>query len=326
MIEIILAPNQAGRRFDRFLLTYLERAPQSLLRKLLRKKRIKLNGQRAQGHEITNVGDRIAFYLAPETLRAFMPEDCTLDEEVYLRDWRLAVACHSVEIVFEDENIILANKPAGLLSHSDRPGFQDTMIDRLINYLYESRGYASSDGFSPALCNRLDRNTSGLVVCGKNMTALQGLNGDAGRQLEKIYLAVIHGRPKEAQGDLQGYLYRDEKAMRSHVIMQPRDDTLAVRTGYEICAANDNFSLLRVKLHTGRHHQIRAHFAALGHPLAGDTKYGGKATNYGRGQMLHCSSLRFVKPAGGVLDYLSGKEWAAPLPEHFANFLKENRL
>jgi len=304
MIEITLTPNQANRRLDRFLLAYLGRAPQSLIYKLLRKKRIKLNGRRAHGNEITAQGDLVTLYLAPETLQQFLTEAAPPP-----RDWG------PVNIIYEDENIILADKPAGLLTHSDTSGSQDTLIDRLAYYLHDKTD------FTPVACNRLDRNTSGLVACGKNMAAIQTLNTIfADRQVDKTYLAVVCGR-MEGKGTLKGYLYKDEKANRSYIFDKPRENAVMVHTEYECRSSGNNFSLLRIKLHTGKSHQIRAHFAALGHPLAGDTKYGGKAIGHRRGQMLHASSLKFLDGVPKPLEYLSGQQWEAHLPKDFSQCL-----
>ena len=305
MIEITLTSNQANRRLDRFLLAHLSRAPQSLIYKLLRKKRIKLNGRRAYGNEITAQGDIVTLYLAPETFRGFLAETAPPP-----RNWG------PVDIIYEDDNILLTNKPAGLLTHSDIPGNQDTLIDRVAYYLH------GKTDFIPAVCNRLDRNTSGLVVCGKNLAAVQALNVIfAGRQVDKTYLAIVCGR-MEGKGILKGYLLKDEKTNRSYIFDQPQKNAVMVNTEYECRLSGYNFSLLCIKLHTGKSHQIRAHFAALGHPLAGDTKYGGKPAGYRRGQMLHSSSLEFLHLEPGPLEYLSGQKWEAPLPKDFSQFLE----
>ena len=340
MIEIILGPNEANRRFDRFLCAYLSRAPQSLVHKLLRKKRIKLNGRRALGNEITACEDKVTFYLAPETLQNLTAKSNPPPSNL-----------GPVDIIYEDEHILLINKPAGLLTHSSKPGLQDTLVGRLNYYL---NGVKNTDSLAPnyqapchsgqnpkeddaakprnlnfAVCNRLDRNTSGLVICGKNMATIQGLNAIfAARKVEKTYLAVVCGL-LNGKGDLRGYLYKDERANRSYITERPLNNAVPVHTEYECLKSGGGFSLIKVKLHTGRPHQIRAHFAALGHPLAGDAKYGGQspltdgtnrlASGARRGQMLHSLSLRFLKSEAAPhhLTYLAGQEWSAPAPEEF---------
>jgi len=304
MVEITLTPNQANRRFDRFLQSYFSKAPGSLIHKLLRKKRIKLNGNRAYGNEITAVGDRVIFYLSSETMQNFMAEASPPPQ-----NWG------PVDIIYEDENILLVNKPAGLLTHSDIPGSQDTLVDRLAYYLHQKTD------FPPSVCNRLDRNTSGLVACGKNMAALQALNLIfAERKVDKTYLAVVCGK-MGGKGLLKGYLYKDEKANQSYIFDEPQENAVAVHTEYECISSSDDFSVVRIKLHTGKSHQIRAHFAALGHPLAGDVKYGGKPIGSKRGQMLHCLSLCFLAIDTEPLTYLSGQEWQAVMPEAFLGLI-----
>ena len=298
MVEIILTQNQAGRRFDRFLYTYLSRAPKSLVHKLLRKKRIKLNGKRALGNETTNIGDKVTLYLSPETLEGFMPK-----QNLTPRDYG------PVDIIYEDDNILLVNKPAGLLTHSNTAAPQDNLISRLAYYL-------RSDSSQLAVCNRLDRNTSGLVACGKNIQGIQALNEIfANRKVDKTYLALVCGR-LTGKGDLRGYLRKDEKANRSFIVDKFEDNAVTVHTEYESLKSRGGFSLIKVRLHTGRPHQIRAHFADLGHPLVGDVKYGSLEQIEGiRGQMLHCLSLKFLEQEAGPFKYLEGQEWQAPLPE-----------
>lgn len=327
MTEIILDKNQAGRRFDRFLSAYLKNATASLVHKLLRKKRIKLNGSRAQGNEITAEGDKVTLYLSAETL-----ENLTKDRRKQGQNGQNPAALNlpPPSIIYEDENILLVNKPAGLLTHSTKPGNQDTLVDRISNHLRSIK--ANIENF--AVCNRLDRNTSGLVACGKNIPALQALNKIfATRQIEKTYLAVVHGK-LTGSGVLKGYLHKDESANRSYILDEFQEGAVLVHTEYDCDQVYENFSVLKVKLHTGKSHQIRAHLASIGHPIVGDTKYGGQplvgdikyngqpiantkvlasAIPKHRGQMLHCLSLHYLQcPA--PLEYLSGCKWQAPIP------------
>lgn len=304
MHEIILTTNQAGRRFDRFLFSYLPNASHSLVYKLLRKKRIKLNGRRATGSEITAAGDIAAFYLSPETLQGFVDIKKTAPRNY-----------GAVDVIHEDENILLVNKPAGLLTHSDKQGGQDNLIDRIIYYLYAE---APPDDFKPSVCNRLDRNTSGLVVCGKNMAAVQALNAVfANRMVEKTYLAVVCGCLK-GSGILRGRLIKNESENRSYVT----ESGAEAHTEYEAVKTGSKFSLVKIKLHTGRHHQIRAHLADFGCPVAGDVKYGGERIEKKRNRlMLHAFSLKFCNNEI-VPPYLAGREWQAPQPSDFTEVIK----
>lgn len=308
MVEITVGPNDANRRFDRFLAAYLSRANKSLIHKLLRKKRIKLNGKRAKGSEITAIGDLVTMYLAPETFNNLITEPDPIP-----------TTGGPVDIIYEDEHILLANKPAGLLVHSDKPGGQDTLINRLVYYLQSN---------DIAVCNRLDRNTSGLVACGKNMPAIQALNAIfKARMVEKIYLGVVCGT-LEGKGSLQGYIIKDKNNNCSRILENHQEGAKAVHTEYECIKAGHDFSLLKIKLHTGKSHQIRAHLASIGHPLMGDTKYqpvsGTNRLSVGnkRGQMLHCQIFRFLDVGEGPLGYISGKEWQAPTPPIFYEVTK----
>jgi len=338
MREIILSQLEANRRLDKFLAHYLNRAPKSLVHKLLRKKRVKLNGKRAHGDEIVKAGDLVGLYLAPDTLAELRAEGASV-----------LPPAKPVNVVYEDEHILLLNKPAGLLTHSDKPGNsnefdttekfdnsadssnyakkvnfsnkgkQDTLVDRMLFYLHEKGEFVPfQTTFTPAVCNRLDRNTSGLIICGKQLPALQNLNAAfAAHVVDKIYLAVVHGKLL-GNDSLRGFLHKDKKVNRSSVTNAENGE--AVHTEYESVAVGNGFSLLRIRLVTGKSHQIRAHLAALGHPLAGDIKYGGKQISSARGHLLHCYSIQFSPKAKG-LEYLNGRLFSAPMPKTFAQFL-----
>ena len=303
MIEVKLTSQEANRRFDRFLQAYLGNASKSLLYKLLRKKRIKLNGARAEGNEITSEGDIVSFYLSEETMQKFLSIPKSL------------VDYGPLELIYEDEQIIIVNKPVGLLSHSDSPKEvpQDTLHERLAYY---------TGGRQAAICNRLDRNTSGLVACGKTMSAIQSLNTIfAERKVDKTYLAIVQGK-LTGSASLSAYLYKDEAENRSYIINSPKKGASAVHLDYESLKCGDDRSLLRVKLHTGRPHQIRAQLAYIGHPIVGDIKYGGKQVSAKRGQMLHCLSLRFLDCKESPLSYLSGKKFSTPIPNDFKELIQ----
>jgi len=314
MREIVLSQQEENRRLDKFLAHYLNRAPNALLQKLLRKKRIKLNGKRAHGNEIVKAGDVVGLYLAPDTIADLRESGAS----------KLPPA-KPVDVVYEDEHILMLNKPAGLLTHSDKAGEgQDTLVARMLFYLHKKGEFTPfQTTFAPAMCNRLDRNTSGLVICGKQLPALQNLNAAfAAQTVDKTYLAVVHGR-LEGKGTLRGFLHKDKKANRSSVTNAENGE--AVHTEYESAAVGDGFSLLRVKLVTGKSHQIRVHMSALGHPLVGDVKYGGKNISAVRGHLLHCCSIQFCPTTKG-LEYLDGRVFSAPMPKAFEQFLVNAKI
>jgi 23S rRNA pseudouridine955/2504/2580 synthase len=312
--EVTLTPADAGRRLDKYLAQYLNNAPRSLIYKYLRTRYIKLNGKKADGHELTSAGDRISLYLPIETLDGFMAKRA--EPAVSLLP----------DIIYEDEWLLMLNKPAGLLSQPDVHGGPDNLVDRAWYYLRQKgvMDISADATFTPALCNRLDRNTSGLVACGKTLAAVQRLNAlFAGRGVHKEYLAVVHGVIC-GSGVLEGYLYKDEKR---NIVRVTRDKIsggkqgLAIKTTYKVIAATAKYSLLRCFPVTGRSHQIRAQMAALGHPLAGDVKYGGIRTPYAPAQLLHCRRMTFIKAEG--LPYPENSAWEAPPPQGFLNCLKD---
>jgi len=295
MQEIKITKDTCGQRLDKFLARYLNAAPKIFVHKMLRKKNIVVNGKRADGSLILDAGDIVTLYLADATIAKFTK----------------AKAAHDgpLNIVFEDENIIIINKPAGLLTQPDSAD-GDSLTGRLRHH------YAYAD-FAPVAINRLDRNTSGLVLCAKNLPVAQILSSLVhDRRIEKNYLAVAHGEiPHEMQ--LEGVHTKDVKKNLAKIV--PRGTfgrevvTRVVPIGY--CAEKDA-TLLKIGLETGRSHQIRAHLASIGHPLVGDRKYGGKGAVR---QVLHAHEIIFGE-VHGVLGYLSGRRFEAPLPEDMGDW------
>ncbi|MDR1664693.1 MAG: RluA family pseudouridine synthase [Clostridiales bacterium] len=322
MNKITVLQSDAGRRLDKYLIQYLNAAPRSLLYKLLRKKRIKLNGKKAEGGELLAEGDVISLYLSPETVGGLTEERKILKNEGKL------------DIVHEDEQVLIVNKPAGLPAHG---GMQkkggDTLMGRALYYLENSGAYdpARDAAFVPALCNRLDVNTSGLVVCGKTSAAVRAFNSlFAEREIEKEYLAVVHGELK-GRGILEGTYEKDGDANIAKISEVNRRDwprsaalpesaggikPARVITAYEAVKRFDGFTLLKVLPVTGRSHQIRAHLAASGYPIVGDVKYGGRRTECAPAQLLHCAKLTLMKTRP-ALPYEARTSWYAPPPEGF---------
>jgi 23S rRNA pseudouridine955/2504/2580 synthase len=294
MRNIKIDNRNAGQRLDKYLMKYMNKAPKSFIYKMLRKKNIKLNGKRAEGGELLNDGDEIALYLADETIDGFC-------EARTVRTYT-----QKPDIIYEDENIVLVNKPVGLLSQAEKKG-DDNLNDMLLFYLSQRGEYDSGKGstFKPGIVSRLDRNTSGITVMGKNLAAQQQLSlAFREHTVTKKYLALAHGEIK-SEGKVDT---RQKKSDGNRVVVG--DDGDRAITLYKPIKYYDGCTLLEVTLVTGRTHQIRAALASVGHPLVGDVKYGGKRVLGFKYQALHAYSLEFSFN-DGVLAYLDGKRFVA---------------
>lgn len=314
MREFTIGKNDAGQRLDRFLAKAVPLLPASLAQKYVRIKRIKVNGARAQRDQRLSEGDLIQCYVNDEFF------DAPDENNVYL-----TITTPRVSIVYEDENIVLLDKPAGLLCHAgDKTDTRTggvTLIDHLLAYLYQKREWRprEENAFTPALCNRIDRNTSGLVIAAKNAEALRVLNDKIkDREIAKYYLCVCLGRPNPPKGRIECILRKDERENKMRVYHHAVPDGRSAVTLYDTLITRGELSLVEVELLTGRTHQIRASFADLGCPLLGDGKYGVGAANrkYGESAQLLCSyRLRFDFPTdAGPLEYLRGREFAVDMP------------
>lgn len=326
MRQFIVGKNDADKRIDKFLTKALNGIPQSLLYKFLRTKRIKLNGSKAQPNTILSENDIIELYISDE----FFNDEKKTETANRLENHQLDLK--PSEIVYEDENIILIDKPQGELVHSDLPGEKSRnsdeicLVDRLCGYLYKKGEYDpnTQNSFAPALCNRLDRNTCGIVIAAKNAKSLAILNQKIkDREMEKKYLCMVYGVPKNKTALLKDYLYKDKNANRVYIFPTPErakkslhikydDDIKTVITRYTVLKTYADRALLEIELITGRTHQIRAHLAYIGHPIVGDGKYGiNHKTKSGKQYQMLCSHyLKFdFKSDGGILSYLDGKEF-----------------
>lgn len=302
MKRFVIGVNDANQRLDKFVQKSVKSLPLSLVYKYIRLKRVKVNGKRGTISQRLAEGDVVELYINDE----FFGET---------QFGFLAAPAH-VDAVYEDENILLVDKKPGLVVHEDESGGSDTLIGRILHYLYDKGEYdpKAENSFAPALCNRIDRNTGGLVLATKNAEALRILNEKIkAREVEKHYLCICHGRFEEKSATLTAFLDRDEQEKRVFIHDRRQPGDLEIKTRYTVLAERGALSLVEVELLTGRTHQIRAHLAYLGHPLLGDGKYGSNALNrpYGmKAQALYAYRLAFrFKTDAGVLQYLDGKQF-----------------
>jgi len=305
MQTVQITAANSNRRLDKFLFSYLNAAPESFIYKMLRKKNITLNESRAKGAELLKPGDILQLYLADETIAKFR------------KTREIPHARPLTGIVYEDADLLIVNKPQGLPSHGGIEKKDDHLLARVLFYLQSSGAYDPSDTFVPALCNRLDVNTSGLVVCGKTLHALQLINSlFANQGIDKEYLTVAEGEVGKVGKSrvLHGFYQKESKSNFAKVVST--QTTTAVTTAYTVLAlaGDKKYSLVSVNPITGRSHQIRAHFAAIGHPLAGDKKYGGKTLAFSQSQLLHCRRITIPQLE---------KSWEAPLPKNFQKCVDE---
>ena len=307
MREFTIHKNDADQRLDRFLLKAVPLLPASLAQKYIRLKRIKVNGARAERDYRLREGDLLQLYLNDEFFEA------PSEENVYL-----TIVNPRLHIIYEDENIMLLDKPAGMVVHADEGEKVNTLVNHMLAYLYQKREWKprEENAFTPALCNRIDRNTGGIVIAAKNTEALRVLNEKIReRELSKFYLCICLGRPEPPKGRIECFLRKDSKTNTVRVYHHPVPDGRSAVTLYETLETRDRLSLVEVELLTGRTHQIRASFADMGHPLLGDGKYGVGSVNrrYGETQQaLYSYRLRFDFPTdAGILNYLRGREFIA---------------
>ena len=306
MKELTVGKNDAGQRLDRFVGKAVPLLPESLLQKYIRLKCIKLNGKGSKRDTRLNEGDVLSLYINDEFF-----------EKPTERNSYLKVGAPRLDIVYEDENILLADKKPGVLCHSAGEWDYNTLIANIQAYAYQKGEWRprEENAFAPALCNRIDRNTGGIVIAAKNAEALRIINEKIKeREIEKYYLCVVRGRPKPAEGELRGYIFKDAAKNRVYVRRKPEPGAKEALTYYRTLASQGGLSLVECRLGTGRTHQIRAQMAAAGTPLLGDGKYGSDRENKKLGEdgQLLCSyRLEFAfKTDAGALNYLNGRSFS----------------
>lgn len=350
MQSIIIGPNQAGQRFDKFLHKYLPQAQTSFLYKMLRKKNITLNGKKAEGKEMLKEGDEVKIFFADETFQKFaaLPNSqvnhVAASNSLIDQYQNAYKRLKGIKVIYEDTHVLILDKPAGILTQ--KANDSDLSLNEwMIGYLLASESLTAAElhSFKPSVCNRLDRNTSGLVLCGKSLAGSQALSRIIhDRLVRKFYRTIVNGSVTQ-NAQVDGYLIKNEKNNKvqvfsaSDIHLSQYPDADPIKTGY--CplgqgsyASAGTLTYLEVELITGKTHQIRAHLGSIGHSLVGDYKYGKRNVNeifkerYGlSAQLLHAYRLEFPETEGALAG-LSGKEIIAPLPGIFSGILADCHL
>ncbi|MEA4921106.1 MAG: RluA family pseudouridine synthase [Clostridiaceae bacterium] len=302
MKEFTINKNDSGQRLDKYLAKALPLLPSSLMHKYLRLKRIKCNGKRCDAGQKLVESDVLSLYINDEFFEK--PSD----------DRPFLLTSSDIDIIYEDDNILLVNKKPGMVVHEDESHTSDTLINRIQSYLFNKKEWdpEKENSFAPSLCNRIDRNTGGIVIAAKTAEALRIINEKIRlREIDKYYLCLVHGIPNPPVGTLKNYIARNTDEKRVYITSQKNPDSLTAITDYKVLSSGKGLSLVECRLRTGRTHQIRAQMASFGHPLAGDTKYGLNRDNKNlpfKYQALYSYKLIFsFKTSAGSLDYLKDK-------------------
>lgn len=318
MKTLIIDENYENQRIDKYLKKLLCQAPSQLIYKMLRKKDVKVNGVRVKENYILKKGDKVELFLYEDCF-----QELTKPQSIY----DLAI---TFDVLYEDQNILVVNKPVGLLVHEDINEDMNTLSNQVLTYLYQKGEYDPQQtlGFTPGPVHRLDRNTSGIVIFGKTMRALQDLNEMMKKRhcIDKTYLTICKGYMTSVE--LIGYMKKDSDRSLARMVSSNTEGALKMHTIVENIQSNQKYSLLKVKIITGRTHQIRLHLSSVGHPIIGDSKYGDfelnrylKKTYHFQNQFLHAYQIQFVKPIGS-LKYLQDVVIQSPLPQNLERLKK----
>lgn len=321
MYQVKVDKNSDGQRADKFIKKILPLAPTNFIYKMFRKKDIKLNGVKIDEKTMVHENDILEMFLYEDKVKAFQNE-VTIEK----LDWHF-------QVIYEDDNILIVNKPCGLILHEDENEKKNTLVNQVLSYLYQKGEYdpKNNQGFIPGPVHRLDRNTSGCVIFGKTFAALKDLNEMVRLRhcIEKKYLTIVSGCFKKQHDHLIGYMRKDEKKQQCYIVSKNAPGALTMETEYNVLKQSSEYALIEVRLITGRTHQIRLHMASIGHPVIGDRKYGDFSVNkivkekYGlQHQLLHAYQLTFTKCIGS-LKYLEGKSFQAPLNKQFTEIKQD---
>lgn len=319
MKEIYVQPVEAGQRFDKYLKKYLKEAGSGFIYKMLRKKNIVLNGKKADGSEILKEGDLVKMFFSDETFEKFTGSSPDVQRGagsvVVEKNGMKYIKSrgYEIQVLFENDDILFLNKPAGLLSQKAKKN-DISLVDIVTDYVLA--GDKQPSGFKPGICNRLDRNTSGIVAAGKSVRGLQVLSeAIRERTVKKLYRCIVEGVVTKSQ-TLNGYLVKDERTNKVTLAGKSSENSAYIETSYKPVKTENGFTELEVNLITGKTHQIRAHLSSIGHPIIGDAKYGSKVKTLRGYQLLHAHKLVFGEMTG-ILEPLSGMCIEAGIPEDF---------
>lgn len=306
MRELVVKKNDANQRLDKFLLKKFKTMPKKMAYMYIRKKCVKVNGKKATPEVMLKENDLLTFYIKDEFF-----------DNIQEENYEFLKAPKTLKIIYEDENIILLDKKPGVIVHQDKSYHFDCLLLRLQHYLYDNGEYNPKEEncFAPALVNRIDRNTGGIVIGAKNAESLRILNQKMkDRELHKFYLCLLINKPKKDNAILSDYLIKNEKTNKVTVLRNEKQGAKKILTKYSVLETNNNLTLCEVELLTGRTHQIRAHMSSIGCPILGDNKYGNKKLNQKYSlskQCLYSYKLTFdFTTDSGILSYLDKKDFS----------------